>query len=189
MYFGSNAHSKREKSAFNGSLNGLPRHFYEPFFLKRQQKTAMPRLQEEEEHQNKTKVEFAREKKERSELHTASVTSAICRSARWVNYLVVITKKINKRFAIFHADRWNNSSQCLLQRLLRPQEAGTPSSTTHSILVIRAVTHTSTSRAQRFLTSVIKWVPVCLAWQDAVLSYPVSFILYRFGANGCSQQL
>jgi hypothetical protein len=38
------------------------------------------------------------------------------------------------------------------------------------ILFIWAVTHPSTNRAQHCLTSVIKWLPVCLTWQDTVLN-------------------
>jgi hypothetical protein len=39
--------------------------------------------------------------------------------------------------------------------------------TAPGVLVIWAVTHPSTDRAQQSLTSVIKWVPVCPTWQDA----------------------
>jgi hypothetical protein len=66
--------------------------------------------------------------------------------------------------AIFPADRRNNSSTRLLRRLSRPQDAGTLSnSTLHTCHA-----HPSTIRAQRCLTLVIKRVPVCPTWQDAV---------------------
>jgi hypothetical protein len=35
-----------------------------------------------------------------------------------------------RRSAIFHVDRQNNSSRCLLRRLPRTQDAGTPSNST-----------------------------------------------------------
>jgi hypothetical protein len=41
--------------------------------------------------------------------------------------------------------------------------------TAPGILVIYAVTPLRTNRTQRCLTLVIKWVPVCPTWQDAVL--------------------
>jgi hypothetical protein len=41
--------------------------------------------------------------------------------------------------------------------------------TAPGLLVIWAVTHPSTNRSHRCLTSVIKWVPVCQTWQDANL--------------------
>jgi hypothetical protein len=40
--------------------------------------------------------------------------------------------------------------------------------TAPGIIVIWVVTHTSTNRAQRCLTLVIKWVPECPTWQDDV---------------------
>jgi hypothetical protein len=42
--------------------------------------------------------------------------------------------------------------------------------TAPSLLVIWAVTHPSTNRAQRCLTLVIKWVPVCPTWHDTAFS-------------------
>jgi hypothetical protein len=50
--------------------------------------------------------------------------------------------------------------------------------TAPGILVIWAVTHPSTNRAQRCLTLVIKWVPVCPTWQMSLpLPLPLSFYL------------
>jgi hypothetical protein len=47
--------------------------------------------------------------------------------------------------------------------------------TAPGILVMWAVTYPSTSRAQRCLTLVIKWVSVYPTWQDAVVLEKVWF--------------
>jgi hypothetical protein len=46
-------------------------------------------------------------------------------STNWATYIL-------RHSAIFNADRRNNSSRCLLRRLPRPQDAGTPSNSTRS---------------------------------------------------------
>jgi hypothetical protein len=38
-----------------------------------------------------------------------------------------------------------------------------------AVLLIWAVIHPSTNWAQRFLTLVIKWVPICLTWHGQLL--------------------
>jgi hypothetical protein len=49
--------------------------------------------------------------------------------------------------------------------------------TAPGILVIKTVTSPSTIRAQRCLTLVFKWVPVCPNWQDSVIFVHVSTLV------------
>jgi hypothetical protein len=76
-----------------------------------------------------------------------------------VAFLKVPCDKLTKSFGMQYSTSYASPGLTMREYLL----------TAPGILVIWRVTHPGTNRAQHCLTSVIKWVPVCPRWQDAVL--------------------
>jgi hypothetical protein len=68
--------------------------------------------------------------------------------------------------------RWSNGYQYMQHLLTAP-----------GVLVICVVTHPSTIWAQRWLTLVIEWVPICLTWQASVETFSTFWPPWRRGCN------